>query len=429
MNLTLTPDGLLVFEKKLGTGDTARIKASEIRRERTGLHATVSVWANDTILAYDTFNVGRSEERGRLAKRAVALLPELVKLAWGAGPLTHDLDIFCAELGSAWEDRFQIETVDGSEPPPLTFAIDPYILNSGGTVFFSPPGAGKSYTLQIMATALMLPLNQQDKPMQEIWKVPEPRMALYVNLERSADSVRRRAAMIMRALGMPGKPSPVSWLNARGRSLKDVSGKVRRFVRETPNTTVFIDSLSRAGAGGSLNDDETGNLIADQLNNMGRSWAAIAHTPRATADHAYGTIMIDAAEDIGVKLSSERRENVLGIGLTVVKANDIAFPAPFYYALEFGENGQGLTAIRTAKATEFPELALGEKTSPIDRIITYLLMQGQATTTLISKDLGIETGNVSRYLANTTFFRAMPKQGRDVPYQLQESYLASRPRR
>ena len=418
MTLTSTLDGVVTEEQTLLTGEVTRLTASEVRRERTGLHATVSIWLQKTLLAYDTFNVGRSEERARLARRAFGMLGDVTKEAWGSAKLSHDLDIFCAVLGTEWENRFYLETFDDVMPAPVSFAVKPYIVENGGTIFFAPPGQGKSYTLQIIASCL--PMTDKELPPQKrIWEVPTPRFALYVNLERSADSIKRRGAMIMHALGIPNKPSPVVWLNARGRSLKDVSGRVRSFIRQFPNTTVFIDSISRAGAGGSLVEDETANLIADQLNGLGASWAAIAHTPRADTNHAYGSVMLDAAEDIGVKVASERRGSTLGISLTVVKANDIATPAPFFYALEFAENPDRLTAIRASTASEFPELATGKPMSNFQKVKTFLDAQALATPSEISEATGIAVPHVSEVLHNSpNIFYLHHKEGRAAFYAI-----------
>ena len=106
------------------------------------------------MLAYDTFNVTRSEERIRLANRASKASTNTVKDIYNAEALSHDLDIFCLHLAQRYEEqRFEVVTYDDDdeEPPPLQFPVYPYLVHGGGSIFYAAPGAGKSLTMQAMA--------------------------------------------------------------------------------------------------------------------------------------------------------------------------------------------------------------------------------------------------------------------------------------
>jgi hypothetical protein len=67
---------------------------------------------------------------------------------------------------------------------------------------------------------------------------------------------------------------------------------------------------------GDLTENGAGNKIVDALNGMAETWLAIGHTPRASAEHVYGTVHFDAGADLMVKLTSEQDEDgPLGISL------------------------------------------------------------------------------------------------------------------
>ena len=83
----------------LGAGDNVLvIMAVNIRNEHTGAHAQVAVGINSTILAYDTFNVGRDGDRTRLANSAFNHLGEVLKVLLSKNVLKHYLDLFSIQI-------------------------------------------------------------------------------------------------------------------------------------------------------------------------------------------------------------------------------------------------------------------------------------------------------------------------------------------
>lgn len=401
-------DGSLRYAVPIEEGVSLHFVAKDVRRERTGLHALVAILLNERVLAHDTFNVGRNEERYRLAKSAHSLLSPAMRDSYPLASLKHELDLFCLKVERAWEQRYQVEEFDGTgSVGPVAFTLSPYLLDEGGTIIFAPPGQGKSYVSLLMAQSI-------NSGCQRLWPVRQ-KPVLYINLERPAVSMRRRMVGVNQALGV--HPSrTLTFLNARGQSLKDVASSARSWVRSTRGV-VFLDSISRSGLG-SLVEDETANSVIDTLNWIAPTWLAIAHTPRATEDHAYGSIHFDAGVDIGVKLSSDRSESTLVICLRVVKANDIAVPKPQLLRLQFG--AEGLQHVGVADPTEFPELLGQQGSGRLERLVEYLREHGPTTATEAAQATGIARPHVVDIFRHSGRFVKLKSIGRHHIYALKE---------
>ena len=391
------------------TQDELLLIAKEVRRERTGVHALIGIACNGTILAHDTFNIGRNEERGRLAKSAHGMLPHLLREAIPQEALKHQLDTFCLVVPATWEaNEISIVQYDEhtviNQPVPL---LASYIVAGGGTIAFAPPGAGKSYLALLKAQALAMGDDH-------IWAVPEVRPVLFVNLERSPSSLAWRDRQVRRALGIQGG-SEVSYLHGRGKTISAIKRHLYQWAKRHQGLgVVFIDSLSRA-AEGPLGEDQTANEVTNVLNGIDGSWYAIGHTPRADKGHLFGSVHWDAGADIQIKVSSERKENALGLRLEVVKANDLAFPQPEYLALEFDD--EGLASVRTASSSEFLELAAGEKLTRLEELVAYVKEVTLTGATSASEAIGLGRSHVSELL-NKPPFVFVKMEGRTRLYGL-----------
>lgn len=401
-------DGRWRAVKTLPTGDTVTVSARDVRDAPTGMHAHIGILFNGTIAAHSVFNVGRDEDRVRLARSAHGVFTRgLAGDAYPVSDLKTDLDLFCLELAEMFHDRFEV-TATGAKriPSGQRFALRPYVLHGGGTILFAPPGAGKSWVTYMMALSVHYGLTTY-------WPVTQTPV-LFVNLERSQSSVEHRFAQLMPIMGIKGT-LPV--LHARGQSLSLIAEKCRRAVRDNGYGAVFLDSISRGG-GGSLVKDDVANETVDVLNSICQTWFAIGHTARDSGDHIFGSQHFDAGADLTVKLSSEQRNNLLGIRLEVRKANDIRRPPAEYLALEFNDMTEDseLMDIRPARDHEFPELASDKALSTLEAVELYLTQVGKATTTQIAKEAGVDAGNVSRVLNKTGRFVVVERKGREVYY-------------
>ena len=247
-------------EKNLPTGKTFGLRAQNIRRMPTGVHANLELTLNKVILSWGYLNVERDEDRVRLANSTYRMLGEADQGAYPKEYLKHDLDLFCRELWPAFVAQHRAERMFvSSEPPPLGFLLQPYILEDAGTIAFAPPGQGKSYLGLIWAVSI-------DAGISSLWHVKQA-PTYYVNLERSRSSLERRLYYVNMALGLPVERE--LWiLNARGKNLAEVEAAIRQDVQEHGIQAIVVDSLSRAGVG-DMNDNGPMNRAMDILNGFG----------------------------------------------------------------------------------------------------------------------------------------------------------------
>jgi len=402
----------LVWLRTTEAGITLEFRASEVRKERTGVHANVEIWCQGAILAWSgSCNIGKDEERVRLANSAHKHL-EVAKTVYPASYLKNDLDKFAYGLDDAWLQLHAPEMMGGSliiVPPD--FRLTPYAIDGGGTIIYAPPGRGKSYTLMLMQISL-------DAGLDTLWPVRQCK-TLLINLERSRKSVMARLGNINQVLGLP-RGREVATINARGRSLTDVQRGAEKFIEQEGIECVFVDSISRAGSG-DLNANENVNRIIDVLNRIAPTWVALAHTPRSDETHLYGGIHFEAGADVVVQLNSEQDEGgPLGLGLQIVKNNDTGKWPQWTAALEFSETG--LTGIRRARSGEFLQVEGGKKQSVREQLVQHLLDVGARSASEIASDLGMNRSQISRMLAKDSAFVKAGTLGRTQLYAVNANY-------
>lgn len=397
-------DGALSAERPAASGIVLSFKAERIAEERTGVHARVSILANDRLLAYSFLNVDRSEDRIRLSNQAHKVLaPSLngTAVTYTATFLGDDLLSFCDGLWAAHVEGTMPELMAGdADPKPPVFMLHPYVLEGGGTILFAPPGRGKSYLSMLWAVSI-------DSGCSQFFQVHSSPV-LFVNLERSRLSLRTRLGSVNRVLGLEADRALLT-LNARGRALNDVLPAIKRAVKENSVGCVFLDSISRSGMG-DLTENQPVNKIIDALNGACESWVALAHTPRGDESHTYGSIHFEAGADVVVKLLSEQDEGgPLGIGLQITKENDIGKQPLKVLALEFGP--AGLRAARFARKGEFEEIERGKKSTLKEDVREYLLREGKAGAAEIAEATGHERSSVARTLAGDSVFQSVGRDG------------------
>ena len=414
MDLTPSSDGRWRWDRVLeGTGDTITVSARDVRQEHTGLHAHIGIGFNGTIAAHDVFNVGRNEERQRLAKSASSHIHKASSLASGAYDaimLKGDLDTFCLSLDQVFNERFIADVVTPKRREGTPYVLRPWLVKGGGTVFFGPPGAGKSNLSLIMSQCINYGITR-------FWPCESMRVC-YVNLERSGYSMRHRLALINDVLGLGEKG--LVMVNARGESLDGVSRSVKATVNRHKAELIWIDSISRSGVGSMVHDDSA-NKIIDVTSSLCQTWAAVGHTARDDQSHSYGSVMFEAGEDVGVQVSSERRGSTLGVMLQMRKANDIPLAKPAFFALEFEESADGdsrLIAFRSAGEREFPGFVEHKAMTRVEQVkLAIDQAGGKATSTQIAKQTGIAQPHVSKILSGPMFTRAS-RDGSSVYYGL-----------
>ena len=397
-------------------------QASNVRNERTGVHATVSVGFREhgrgaIPLDEDTYNVGRREDRERLVNaiyKKDAIKEILLANGYEHARMSMDLMLFQRGLYSFEIGSQEAERRGGSnERLQKSFVIDPFVVEGGGTIIFAPPGRGKSWLGMLFCVTV-------DAGINSFWPVTQG-PALFVNLERSADSVDVRLGDINQALGLP-RSRPLLRLDRRGRSLPDVIDGIQRTVEKEGVKFVLVDSLSRMGYG-NLIDNDPANKAMDALNSLSpAAWAVLAHTPRGDESHTFGSQMFDAAADVTVQLMTDdkTKDNMLGIGLRVDKANDISKQRGItQIAIEF--DNYGLKFVRQARGNEFVEISSQRKDSTAQQVMNLVRTLGKADAGSIAESIGVDRSTVSSILQNPEYFKAVGKDGRKVVYSIRDS--------
>ena len=390
-------------------------KAEAIRPEKTGIHGRISILCDYAPLGWSLFNIERAEDRTRLANSAHAQLKGEITEAYAKEDLRRDLDTFCAGLWDFNLSLFTPELMQGDETDkPPKFVLYPYILEGGGTILFAPPGKGKSFTALAWAVSI-------NSGITKYWPVAKT-ITMYINLERSRQSLTRRLAHVNTLLGLP-KTQPLLTLNARGKSLSDVIPTCRRAIKQYGVKFIILDSISRAGYG-DLTENLPVNKIIDSLSELCDTWLALAHTPRGDETHVFGGIHFDAGADIVIQLSSETKmDSTLGVGYEITKKNDLPTIPQSIWAFEFSESG--LSGLRKAKPSEFPEVESKSKKPMLQTVIDWIQDRdmGDATATEVSDELGYNRVNIAKLFSTSGRFIKTRNVGRSQYYGVKEKGL------
>ncbi len=384
--------------------------AENIRDERTGPHAKVSIYFGEhRRLGYDALNLDKAEERGRLVNKCYKQLATNWQQGYSNVELQRDMDDFCDGLFEVSLETSRIGPLTPRQEWRTPMALEPYLPCEGGVFVYAPPKAGKSWLMYLWAVSL-------DAGCSKLWTVPTPRPVLLVNLERPRQSVEARFWQVNRVLGLPEDRPLTNWIHARGQSLTQVAPRIRQFLRDKGPHYIMVDSLSRAGAG-DLKDDVGANRACDTLNNLGPGWCCLGHSPRGDGTHIYGSVMFEAAADVLIEINTQRDGLNLGMGLQVTGANDLPAVPMLTFALEFTE-AQGLVKVRSSKPGEFSQVEVKERVDTIDLVVEYVKRNGLSSAEQVADAIGKDRTTVSRLLAKDRRFYSQ-KQGREIRYGME----------
>jgi len=396
-------------------GHVLTFMASDLEKQRTGVHGMVKVLVGDRVIAYSRLNIDRNEDRGRLIGRAIKTRAEPQNFLRNGAPLERDglnflFDQFCLEAFLKFVSNHGAVDVMGDTLSEIDFLCRPYVMKEAGTILYAPPDSGKTYSGLLLAVSI-------DAGVSRIFDVPRPRKALFINLERGASGLARRLGFVNYALELDTE-RPLTMLNARGKTFNDLVEAITQSVDEYGIEVGFLDSISRTGQGG-LSDDSAVNRLMDTMNRVLPSWFALAHTPRADSSHIYGSVHFDAAADIMVQSKiSRRKDRAMAVRWTVTKANDILRPKPLVIGMQFDDEGLANTWI--SSVNEFPDLIEGtNKGAPLGaRVESYLLEVGKSDATSIAREIGAHRADVSGILNVDKRFQKLGKDGRNVMFGL-----------
>lgn len=394
--------------RELDPAHRLTFRAEAIRQERTGVHARVAVAMNGVTLAYDTMNIEKDADRVHLVNSYAKLLNGIAAIY----PKDHakkEMDDFCEGLWGAYIGNDRAEYVSGAtNPKPPTEILADFIIEGGGSIMFGLPERGKSWVLMLMAVSI-------DAGISTLWPVKQ-RKVLFINLERSRESIENRLGMVNRTLGLPSTRK-LHMMNRRGRSLSDIYSAATLSVREEGDEVICLDSITRAGAG-DLNENLTGNRVIDMMNGFEKAWIGIGHTPRSDESHLYGTLMFEAGADIMIRTFSELQGEERGVALLRTKGNDLPpMKQAKAAALRFGQ--EGLIAVRGASLSEFPDMLMaGSNASKTETVIRYMQEVDSASATEVSRETGVERSLVTKVFTETGLFQNLGRRGREVHYRV-----------
>lgn len=384
-------------------------RGTNIQERPTGVHARLFIIVNDVVYAWTYANVEKQDERTRLFNKAVKQMGPIEEAAFGKEEqkvAAATFDLFCLGLWDAWVGQYEAEEMEGDgEPTPLEFQLQPFVPIGSGVFLFAPPESAKSWMLMLMAVSI-------DAGTCRLWKVQQAKV-LFINLERSAASVRRRLRAINVALGLP-PTRPLLTINAKGRGLKSVYDAAVKSIEKHGVGVVVLDSISRAGLG-KLTDDDTGNNAVDMLNAMCPTWIAIGHSPRSDDRHMFGSVHFDAGADVMVRqVKQARNQDELGVGLEITKGNDLPKVGMLVYRLTF--DAFGLTGVERSSTTAFKQLNEKREAALWERIHEYLLQEGEATATQIAEAIEANRSSVAHELSSNRRFMVTRRDGKEVFY-------------
>jgi hypothetical protein len=399
-------------------------QASNVRKQSTGIHATVSIGIGSTILDEDNYNIERRDGRDDMVRAIYG--PLTARKGSREGKLPDGFDakypraMFDADLMAFQRGLWAFEVGEllpqrrGGSPDrtPPPWLIEGVALKDAGTIMFAPPGRGKSWTAILMALAL-------DTGKGDLFHVLESKPCLFINLERSAESVDRRLGDANEALGLP-RTRPMLRLEARGKTLVDVWDAADRTIKAEGVEITVLDSLTRGGFG-NLNDNEPANRAVDGLNALPGGWLALGHTPRGDETHIFGSQMFDAAADLTLQLLTEQRGDRLGVGIKGIKANDVRPPSLRVFDYQFDD--RGLVSASVARPGSFLSIESEGETLTVDeQVRRYLLEAGRADAGAIADDLQLDRTRVVKVLTRAAWAIENGKDGRKKLYSVRSEH-------
>ena len=199
--------------------------SASLRTEKTGEHGELKLYLNKRLVTRDNFNFEKGGQRqsfaGMANKRTIF---QDISDYYNREKLEEDLETFTEE---AYEKKVKetvfVKSVPGDPFIETAQFVEGLIIKGGGTILNALPKQAKSFICMILGVSV-------DSGVSEIWKVEQGNV-LYINLERSESSMRRRLGGVNTSLGLDYN-RPLRFLNVRGRSLEDIRDSVKKIVEK-----------------------------------------------------------------------------------------------------------------------------------------------------------------------------------------------------
>ena len=364
----------------------------EVEPSKTGIHGLLDIYVNDQLVSTDNFNLEKNAQRKTFAGDTSREEPFMKMQGFYDRPaLTTDLMNYVKQLKNLMKkEGVIVEEMHGDPFIEIKQLVHGLVVAGGGTIFNALPKQAKSFIAMLVAVSVDAGVNQ-------VLDVEQGKV-LFINFERSRDSMIRRLGGINTALGLDPY-RPLSFMNVMSNRLSSILPAIRYKINEMDAKLIVVDSISRAGMG-NLTDDDTANRITEALNSLvaqtDRAWLGIAHRAWSN-EHVYGSVHFQAAADVVAGITKAHNENTreMGVSISVDAENDMSPQEDKVIAFSFDD--MGVKGVRKASKEEFPEL-LNEEDETKDRVYKYLETAGAHTPSEISKSTGIPRSSVASAL-------------------------------
>ena len=230
---------------------TLTLRAENIREERTGIHAKVSILLNNKVLAFDTFNITRDKERTSLAGSAMQHFSDEAKMVYPQVKLKYDLALFCNSLQEylrKGEPAREIWTFEKVSPPQ--FLLEPLLIKGHSTIMFGEKAVAKSMLGLIVATCLLLPWDTN--PMG--WHVPEKSVkTLILDWAVDYEITHWNIKRLQKGMELPDFPI---FHRKCIQPLANEVAEIKTCIKDIGAEVIIIDSLGPACGGDTLKSRE-----------------------------------------------------------------------------------------------------------------------------------------------------------------------------
>jgi hypothetical protein len=396
--------GAIFIHHPLSSGKIV-IKANEVRKERTGIHARlrVTVWPDggkeSEPLASDNINIEKDAELVRLSNNAFKQLKPEVAQHWTAQGLKGLLTRFCDGL---WEQHdaytaTQVVALNTETPyPPPEYLIDPLVAKGQPNFFFGLGGCGKSELATLFSICLQLPWN--NNPLGLNVKVRDTQKMLYCDWETNGDEVGWKLQCLTRGLDLPYLEVP--YLRCE-RPLSQSAGRISKYLKDNGTKCIIIDSLAQA-CGGEQKESETAINFFAALRSLNVTSIVLAHTSKGEnfgggGKSIYGSVFfMNYGRNIWeVKKTQELGEDEIVVGLFHQKSNSSKLHKPMAFDIKF-DQPNGKTVI---KRTDMAETKMSTEL-PLKFRIQTALTHGLMGIKALAEEL-----DVSEATVRTTLYR------------------------
>ncbi|MEM4531437.1 MAG: AAA family ATPase [Thermofilaceae archaeon] len=366
--------------------DGIQVKFTQIHEDEDGIKSEVSFKATQSQKQYlltTRINLSSSRSRAAVANMLNERFP-LGKQNW-----LRIVEEACVAVQNSIRAPTPAVKLGEGEPRPLSFVLEPFIVEEEPNVIFGPSGAGKSYLALLFGVLVATGLD-----LTETLGLRAARTGnvVYVDWETSENELRRRLQKLCKGLGLSPTDVPLWYV----RAMQPLTGNehIAEIIMDLDPVLVILDSMGLA-AGGPLNDPHTAVSFYKGLRQLDVNTLVIAHTPKNNDESIFGSGYFTYLARSIWELKASWEQDALFIGLFHRKFNMGRLESPHAFQLVFGPDST--VTVSRVNVTDVPDLST--RVSLRTRILNLLKDTGEAMSVSdIARTLGVEPNLVGAYL-------------------------------